>query len=120
MLLGIHLEEVTATRVTGWFEVGPQHHQPFGLVHGGVHASVVETVASVGAVAAVRESGRTAVGVANSTDFLRSTTSGRLEVVGTAVYQGRSQQLWDVLITRAVDGKDVARGRVRLQNIESR
>jgi 1,4-dihydroxy-2-naphthoyl-CoA hydrolase len=119
-LLGIHLEEVTATRVSGWFEVGPQHHQPFGLVHGGVHASVVETVASVGAVMAVRDSGRTAVGVANSTDFLRSTTSGRLEVVATAVYQGRSQQLWDVLITRAVDGKDVARGRVRLQNIVSR
>src|SRR4030088_2502247 len=120
MLLGIHLEEVTATRVTGWFEVGPQHHQPFGLVHGGVHASVVETVASVGAVAAGRDSGRTAVGVANSTDFLRSTTSGRLEVVATAVYQGRSQQLWDVLITRAVDGKDVARGHVRLQNIDRR
>jgi 1,4-dihydroxy-2-naphthoyl-CoA hydrolase len=120
MLLGIHLEEVTATRVTGWFEVGPQHHQPFGLVHGGVHASVVETVASVGAVMAVRDSGRTAVGVANSTDFLRSTTSGRLEVVASAVYQGRSQQLWDVLITRAADGKDVARGRVRLQNIVSR
>jgi uncharacterized protein (TIGR00369 family) len=119
-LLGIHLDEVTATRVTGWFEVGPQHHQPFGLVHGGVHAAVVETVASVGAVMAVRDSGRTAVGVANSTDFLRSTTSGRLEVVATAVYQGRSQQLWDVLITRAVDGKDVARGRVRLQNIVSR
>jgi 1,4-dihydroxy-2-naphthoyl-CoA hydrolase len=120
MLLGIHLEEVTAIRVTGWFEVGPQHHQPYGLVHGGVHASVVETVASVGAVMAVRDSGRTAVGVANSTDFLRSTTSGRLEVVATAVYQGRSQQLWDVLITRAVDGKDVARGHVRLQNIDSR
>jgi 1,4-dihydroxy-2-naphthoyl-CoA hydrolase len=120
MLLGIHLEEVTASRVAGWFEVGPQHHQPFGLVHGGVHASVVETVASVGAVMAVRDSGRTAVGVANSTDFLRSTTSGRLEVVATAVYQGRSQQLWDVLITRASDGKDVARGHVRLQNIASR
>jgi 1,4-dihydroxy-2-naphthoyl-CoA hydrolase len=119
-LLGIHLEEVTATRVIGWFEVGPQHHQPFGLVHGGVQASVVETVASVGAVMAVRDSGRTAVGVANSTDFLRSTTSGRLDVEATAVYQGRSQQLWDVLITRAVDGKDVARGRVRLQNIDSR
>jgi uncharacterized protein (TIGR00369 family) len=120
VLLGIHLDEVTATRVTGWFEVGPKHHQPFGLVHGGVHASVVETVASVGAVMAVRDSGRTAVGVANSTDFLRSTTSDRLEVVATAVYQGRSQQLWDVLITRASDGKDVARGRVRLQNIERR
>lgn len=120
VLLGIHLEDVGPTRVTGWFEVGPQHHQPFGLLHGGVLASVVETVASVGAFTAVRDSGRNAVGVANSTDFLRSTTSGRLEVVATAVYQGRTQQLWDVLITRAADGKDVARGHVRLQNIDSR
>jgi acyl-coenzyme A thioesterase PaaI-like protein len=60
------------------------------------------------------------VGVANSTDFLRSTVSGRLDVVGTAVYQGRTLQLWDVVITRAVDGKDVARGRVRLQVIDPR
>jgi 1,4-dihydroxy-2-naphthoyl-CoA hydrolase len=119
-LLGIHLVDVGPTQVTGWFDVGPQHHQPFGLLHGGVLASVVETVASVGAFSAVRDSGRNAVGVANSTDFLRSTTSGRLEVVATAVYQGRTQQLWDVVITRAADGKDVARGRVRLQNIDSR
>jgi uncharacterized protein (TIGR00369 family) len=119
MLLGIHLDDVGPTRVTGWFEVGPQHHQPFGLLHGGVLASVVETVASVGAFTAVRDSGRNAVGVANSTDFLRSTTSGRLEVVATAVYQGRTQQLWDVVIARADDGKDVARGHVRLQNIDS-
>jgi 1,4-dihydroxy-2-naphthoyl-CoA hydrolase len=115
-LLGIHFDETGTTRVTGWFEAG----QPFGLLHGGVLASVVETFASVGAFAAVRDSGRNAVGVANSTDFLRSTTSGRLDVVATAVYQGRSQQLWDVVITRADDGKDVARGHVRLQNIESR
>lgn len=100
--------------------MGPQHHQPFGLLHGGVLASVVETFASVGAWLAVRDSGRSAVGVANSTDFLRSTSSGRLDVVAAAVFQGRSQQLWDVTITRSADGKDVARGRVRLQNIESR
>ncbi len=119
-LLGCHFDEVGPTRLTGWFEVGPQHHQPFGILHGGVLASVVETFASIGAWVAVRDSGRHAVGVANSTDFLRSTTSGRLEVVATAVYQGRTQQLWDVVITRADDGKDVARGRVRLQIVEPR
>jgi 1,4-dihydroxy-2-naphthoyl-CoA hydrolase len=119
-LLGCHFDEVGPTRLTGWFDVGPQHHQPFGLLHGGVLASVVETFASIGAWMAVRDSGRHTVGVANSTDFLRSTTSGRLDVVATAVYQGRSQQLWEVAITRASDGKDVARGRVRLQNVEPR
>jgi 1,4-dihydroxy-2-naphthoyl-CoA hydrolase len=119
-LLDCRFDEVTSTRVAGWLEVGPQHHQPFGLLHGGVLCSVVETFASVGAWEAVRDSGRQVVGVANSTDFLRSTVSGRLDVVGTAVYQGRTLQLWDVVITRAVDGKDVARGRVRLQVIDPR
>src|SRR4030081_2924087 len=75
-LLGIHLDEVGPTRVTGWLEVGPQHHQPFGLLHGGVLASVVETVASVGAFTAVLSGEVIPFGVANSTDFLRSTRSG--------------------------------------------
>jgi uncharacterized protein (TIGR00369 family) len=119
-LLGIHFDEVGPTRVTGWFETGPQHHQPFGILHGGVLSSVVETFASVGAWLAVRDSGRSAVGVANATDFLRSTTSGRLDVAAGAVHQGRTQQLWDVAISRASDGKDVARGRVRLQNVDVR
>ncbi|MDQ6856985.1 MAG: PaaI family thioesterase [Candidatus Dormibacteraeota bacterium] len=119
-LLGCHFDEVGPTRVTGWFEVGPQHHQPFGILHGGVLSSVVETFASIGAWLAVRDSGRTAVGVANATDFLRSTTAGRLDVAATAVYQGRSQQLWDVVIARAEDGNEVARGRVRLQNVAPR
>ena len=119
-LLGCTFDEVTPTRVTGWFETGPQHHQPFGILHGGILSSVVETFASVGAWTAVQASGRMAVGVSNTTDFLRPTTSGRLDVVATAIHQGSSQQLWDVVITRASDGKDVARGRVRLQNIENR
>lgn len=119
-LLGCQFDEVGPTRMTGWFDTGSQHHQPFGILHGGVLASVVETFASVGAWLAVRDSGRSAVGVSNTTEFLRATTAGRLDVVATAVHQGRTQQLWDVVISRAADGKDVARGRVRLQNVEAR
>lgn len=119
-LLDCHFDEVGPTRMTGWFEVGPQHHQPFGLVHGGVLCSVVETFASIGAWLVVRDSGQTAVGVSNSTDFIRSTSSGRLDVEARAIHQGRTQQLWEVIISRASDGKEVARGRVRLQNLEPR
>jgi 1,4-dihydroxy-2-naphthoyl-CoA hydrolase len=119
-LLGCRFDEVGPSRLTGWFNVGPQHHQPFGIVHGGVLAAVVETFASIGGWMAVRDSGRLVVGVNNATDFLRSTSSGRLDVVASAIHQGRTHQLWDVVISRAEDGKDVARGRVRLQNIEPR
>jgi acyl-coenzyme A thioesterase PaaI-like protein len=39
-------------------------------------------------------------------------------VVAEAVHQGRTQQLWQVELRRPDDGKLVARGQVRLQNID--
>ena len=109
--------EATGSRVTGHVDVGPDQHTPWGVVHGGLYCSVVESAASVGASAAVVERGQFAVGVNNNTDFIRPMTEGRLDVVAEPVQQGRTLQLWQVLLTRADDGKLVARGQVRLQNV---
>ena len=111
------LAEATGTRVTGHVDVGPDQHTPWGVVHGGLYCSVVESAASVGASAAVVDRGQFAVGVNNNTDFLRPMTEGRLDVVAEPVQQGRTLQLWQVRLTRADDGKLVARGQVRLQNV---
>jgi len=116
-LLDIQFEERTHTRVTGSVAADERHHQPWGQVHGGLYATVVESFATTGAFEAVRDRGERAVGVANSTDFLRPHSSGRLEVVAIPVHQGRTQQLWQVELRRPDDGKLVARGQVRLQNI---
>ncbi|MGY1723046.1 PaaI family thioesterase [Blastococcus sp. SYSU DS0533] len=113
---GFEVTEASGTRVAGYVELGPDHHTPWGVVHGGLYCTVVESAASIGASLAVRESGRFAVGVNNSTDFLRSVTGGRVDVVAEPVQQGRTQQLWQVSLTRE-DGKLVARGHVRLQNV---
>lgn len=117
-LLGLSFEEVGPNLVVAKFEAGPDHHQPWGIVHGGVFAAVIETVASTGAYAAVKERGQLAVGVTNITDFLRPHREGTLRAVGEPLQQGKIQQLWQVVIERE-DGKDVARGQVRLQNIEA-
>ncbi len=109
--------EVSGTRVTGTVRVGPEQHTPWGVVHGGLYCAVIESAASIGASVAVAEGGQFAVGVNNNTDFIRSMTEGRLDVVAEPVQQGRTQQLWQVLLTRADDGKLVARGQVRLQNV---
>jgi 1,4-dihydroxy-2-naphthoyl-CoA hydrolase len=109
--------EATGSRVTGHVDVGPDQHTPWGVVHGGLYCSVVESAASVGASAAVVERGQFAVGVNNNTDFIRPMTEGRLDVVAEPVQQGRTLQLWQVRLTRADDGKLVARGQVRLQNV---
>jgi 1,4-dihydroxy-2-naphthoyl-CoA hydrolase len=109
--------EATGSRVTGHVELGPDQHTPWGVVHGGVYCSVVESAASIGASLAVRERGQFAVGVNNNTDFVRPMTTGLIDVVAEPVQQGRTLQLWQVVLTRADDGKLVARGQVRLQNV---
>lgn len=114
---GLRFEETGGSGVRGWIELGEDHHTPWGVVHGGVYAAAVESAASVGASAAVEERGQFAVGLNNSTDFLRPMREGRVVVVAEPVMQGRSQQLWQVIITRSEDGKEIARGQVRLQNV---
>jgi uncharacterized protein (TIGR00369 family) len=117
-LLEIQFDEVLPTRVTGSVAADDRHHQPFGIVHGGLYTSAIETFASIGAVEAVKDRGQQAVGVTNITDFVRPHKTGRLQVEANAIHQGRTQQLWQVEIRRPDDNKLVARGQVRLQNID--
>jgi 1,4-dihydroxy-2-naphthoyl-CoA hydrolase len=114
---GFEVTEATGTRVAGHVDLGPDQHTPWGVVHGGVYCTVIESAASIGASAAVLGNGQFAVGVNNQTDFLRPMTSGRVDVVAEPIQQGRTLQLWLVTLTRADDGKTVARGQVRLQNV---
>ena len=109
--------EADGSRVTGHVDLGPDQHTPWGVVHGGVYCSVVESAASIGASLAVTDRGQFAVGVNNNTDFVRPMTAGRLDVVAEPIQQGRTLQLWQVVLTRSEDGKLVARGQVRLQNV---
>ena len=115
--LGFQMEELTGSRVVGHLDVTPDHHTPWGVVHGGVFATIVESTCSLGASAAVADRGQFAVGVCNTTDFLRPVVDGRMDVVAEPVLQGRIQQVWSVEFTRHDDGKLVAQGRLRLQNV---
>jgi 1,4-dihydroxy-2-naphthoyl-CoA hydrolase len=116
-LMEIEFEEVGSTRVQGSIAADERHHQPWGLVHGGLYTTAIESFATIGAYEAVKDRGQQAVGVSNVTDFLRPHRTGRLQVAAVPIQQGRTQQLWQVEIRRP-DGKLIARGQVRLQNVE--
>lgn len=116
--LGLTLDLLSPERVEGHLVAGPQHHQPYGIVHGGVYCSMVETLASIGAAMRVLADGKVCVGVSNTTDFLRATRDGRLDAVATPLHVGRLQHLWQVEVARA-DGKLAARGQVRLQVLDA-
>ena len=116
---GLVLDKVETSHVTGWIDLGAEHHQPWGLVHGGVYTTAIESAASVGASTAADEHSLVAVGVNNNTNFLRSMTEGRVTVDARAIQQGRTQQLWEVRITDD-HSRLIATGQVRLQNITPR
>jgi len=113
---GLVFDEVGGSLVRGHIDLGPEHHTPWGVVHGGVYTTAVESAASVGATAAVRDRGMVAVGITNTTHFLRSLTSGRVQVEAIALNRGRTQQLWRVDVADG-SGKLVAHGELRLQNV---
>jgi 1,4-dihydroxy-2-naphthoyl-CoA hydrolase len=117
-LLEIQFDVVGSTRVVGSVAADVRHHQPWGLVHGGLYSTAIETFATTGAYEAIKDHGQRAVGISNTTDFLRPHVRGRLDVIATAIHQGRTQQLWQVEMRRPDDDKLVARGQVRLQNID--
>ena len=113
--LGLEITEASGESVTARWTADERHHQPYGIVHGGVHCSVVETLASVAAAMWLGDKGKV-VGVNNSTDFFRAVSDGELRSVATPVHRGRSQQVW-VVETRDDADRLVARGQVRIQNL---
>jgi uncharacterized protein (TIGR00369 family) len=116
---GLVLDDIQSSHVTGRIDLDARHHQPWGLVHGGVYTTAIETAASVGASTAAQEHGLVAVGVNNNTNFLRPMTEGQVTVDARAIQQGRTQQLWDVRVTDDHD-RLIATGQVRLQNVTPR
>jgi len=56
------------------------------------------------------------VGVNNNTDFYRAVREGRMTSTATPLHRGRLQQVW-VVETEDPEGRTVARGQVRLQNL---
>jgi 1,4-dihydroxy-2-naphthoyl-CoA hydrolase len=114
-LIGLEITEVTPDRVVGSLEIRPQLLQPYGILHGGVLCSIVETVGSVGAAAWFGDRGNV-VGVSNTTDFIRATRTGTLAVVGTPIHRGRTSQLWVMEITDAAQ-RLIARGQLRVANV---
>jgi uncharacterized protein (TIGR00369 family) len=114
-LLGLQIVSSTKDSTVARLEVTADHHQPFGLLHGGVLCSIVETVGSISGSVWY---GGGVVGTSNHTNFLRAVRTGTLTATSTPVHRGRTQQLWEVEITDE-QGRLVAKGQLRLANLDS-
>ena len=114
-VLGLEFSEASGDRVVVTCPVKAHLHQPYGILHGGVYCSIVETAASVGGAMWLGDKGYV-VGVVNTTNFIRATREGMLTATATPLQRGRTQQLWQVEIVDD-EGRLAAHGQVRLANV---
>jgi 1,4-dihydroxy-2-naphthoyl-CoA hydrolase len=114
-LLGLQILSATEDEVVGRFEVRPELLQPYGLLHGGVLCSVVETLGSVAGSVWFGDRGHV-VGTSNHTNFLRAVREGVLTATATPIHRGRTQQLWTVDVRDEQD-RLVAKGELRVANL---
>jgi 1,4-dihydroxy-2-naphthoyl-CoA hydrolase len=115
--MGITILKVTPDEVVGAFDVAEKHYQGYGIVHGGVHCGLIETLASIGAAIVALPRRQRVVGLENSTSFIRAVRSGRLTGTARPVTRGRTTQVWEAWI-RDEQQNLVAQGRVRLLCID--
>ena len=114
--LGIAVTEASGDEVRARWTVTEALLQPYGLLHGGAHCAVVETLASLAASLWLGADGRV-VGTTNSTDFYRAARSGdQLVSVARPLHRGRSRQVWRVETYDAQD-RLVSAGQVAIQNL---
>ena len=111
--MGVVVTRATVDEVECEWTVEEKHLQAYGIVHGGVHSGVIETLASVGAALVALPRGQRVVGLENNTSFIRAVRAGKLRGIARPVTRGRSSQVWEAWI-RDEEGKLVAQGRVRL------
>jgi uncharacterized protein (TIGR00369 family) len=100
-LYGLVIDSVDldAGELRAHVDVTDAHKQPAGLVHGGVFASIAESITSVGTWWAVQDDGKSAQGLSNQTSFLRPILGGTIHAVARARHRGRTTWVWEVEIS---------------------
>jgi 1,4-dihydroxy-2-naphthoyl-CoA hydrolase len=95
---------------TEWLDDNPDHararvpirdelRQPFGLMHGGVMSTLVESVCSRATALVVLEEGMAAMGQSIILSFLRPITEGSAEVLACARHRGRTTWVWEAEVS---------------------
>ena len=95
-LIGLEVTDFTDGRVSGRVPVREELKQPAGLVHGGVYASIAESLASMATYIGVAEDGYVAMGLSNQTSFLRPITAGTIHAEAIRRHRGRTTWVWEV------------------------
>ena len=98
-VIGLVVDAASDVEVRAHVVVRDELKQPMGLVHGGVFASIAESIASAATHINVMADGRSAQGLSNQTSFLRPIVEGTIHAVARRRHRGRTTWVWEVEIS---------------------
>jgi 1,4-dihydroxy-2-naphthoyl-CoA hydrolase len=98
-LYGLEIHAISDEEVVAEVPVRDELKQPAGLVHGGVFASIAESITSLATFLVVESEGQTAQGLSNQTSFLRPILDGTIHAVARRRHRGRTTWVWEVDIS---------------------
>ena len=98
-LYGLQILSLGDEEATAEVKVRDDILQPAGLVHGGVFASIAESLTSFATWQAVSREGKSAQGLSNQTSFLRPIVGGTIHAIARRRHKGRTTWVWEVDIT---------------------
>lgn len=110
---GLQVDACGEDGVRGHLDIEPYHHQPTGVVHGGVYAAIAENLASIGTNWHVTPRGQVGMGMSNCTSFLRPVASGTVHAEARTRHRGSTTWVWDVDL-RDDEGRTCAISRVTI------
>lgn len=90
--------DLEAGTLTATMPVGPQVHQPMGILQGGATVALAESVGSAASLLHVDPQESAPVGAEISANHVKSAKTGTITATATPVHIGRSSHLFDIRV----------------------
>jgi uncharacterized protein (TIGR00369 family) len=108
-LFGLELITIERGAVEVRMDVRPEFLAPNDFLHAGAVVTLADSACGMGCIASLPEGVAGFTTVELKSNFLRSARAGDgLGCRATIAHAGRATQVWDAVVTRESDGKDLA------------
>lgn len=116
--LGLMFTEIGDNYLVMEMPVTPKAHQPMGLLHGGISAYIIETIASVGSSLLIDLTKEYPVGLEINANHVKGIKSGWVRAVAKLVHGGRRTHIWQVDIHNKENSDLICTGRLTVMIVQ--
>lgn len=106
--LGLEFLEKRSGYVRGRMDIKPHHLAPNGFLHAASVIALADSACGKGCVVSLPEGGTNFTTIELKANFLGTAVDGAIAVEARLAHGGRTTQVWDAIVTREKDQKQIA------------